>query len=312
MLHLISITIDNYFMQHSLLERIGRGEILVADGAMGTMLFENGLSSGECPESFNLSHPEILEKIASQYLAAGADIIQTNTFGASRLKLTQYHLEADLEGIIRSAVRCVKKGVTENAFVSASCGPSGELLLPYGTIPEETMFDNYTELMAFLVSEGVDVICIETMTDLNEASLAVRAAKSISPETPVMATMTFDKIPKGYYTVMGVSVENAVEGLERAGADIIGSNCGHGIDNMIEITKQIRSLSHKSILIQANAGLPLQENGKLVYPESPSYFYDRIGQLIEAGASIIGGCCGTTPDHIRAIRQVVDKSLRVS
>lgn len=299
-------------MKRSLLERLKHGEILVADGAMGTMLFENGLSPGECPESFNLSHPEILEHIASQYLAAGADIIQTNTFGASRLKLSQYHFETELEGIIRSAVRCVKKGVSENAFVSASCGPSGELLLPYGTIPEKTMFDNYTELMAFLLSEGVDVICIETMTDLNEATLAVRAAKSISPETPVMATMTFDKIPKGYYTVMGVSIENAVEGLESAGADIIGSNCGHGIDNMIEITKQIRSLSHKPILIQANAGLPLQETGKLVYPESPSYFYDRIGQLIEAGASIIGGCCGTTPEHIRAIRKVVNSYIDIT
>ena len=302
-------------MKIALLNRLKQGDVLVADGAMGTMLFEQGLSAGDCPESYNLSHPEILEKIASQYLESGADIIQTNTFGASRIKLAQYHLEEQLEEMIRAAVSCVRKAVGVRAYVSASCGPSGEMLLPYGSVTEEAMYENYREQMSIFIGAGIDVICIETMTDLNEAALAVRAAKSVSPDTPVMATMTFDKIPKGYYTIMGVSVEQAVKGLTEAGANIIGSNCGHGIDNMIDIAQQLRSHSDKPILIQANAGLPLHENGRLVYPESPSYFSDRIGQLIEAGASIIGGCCGTTPEHIRAIRQIVDTkfmSLRVS
>jgi 5-methyltetrahydrofolate--homocysteine methyltransferase len=287
-------------------ERLNRGEILVADGAMGTMLFQKGLAPGDCPESYNLSRPEILEDIARQYLAAGAEIIQTNTFGASRLKLTQYYLEEKLEEIIRSAVYCVRKAVGDKAYISASCGPSGEMLLPYGTISEEAMFENFREQMAAFSKAGVDVICIETMTDLNEAVLAIRAAKAAMPATPLMATMTFDKIPRGYFTVMGVSIEKAVEGLTHAGADIVGSNCGHGIDKMIDIASQIRALTDKPILIQSNAGLPLQENGQLVYPESPAYFSDRIEALIEAGANIIGGCCGTTPDHVRAIRTVVD------
>ncbi len=293
-------------MKTRLLDRLEQDKILVADGAMGTMLFDRGLTSGECPESYNLSHPEILVGIAAAYLEAGAEIVQTNTFGASRLKLAAYHLEDRLEEIILSAVTCVKKGVGDKAYVSASCGPSGEMLLPYGTIAEEAMFDNFSEAMSFFSKAGVDVVCIETMTDLNEAMLAVRAAKSVMPETPVMATMTFDKIPKGYFTVMGVNIKKAVEGLTQAGADIIGSNCGHGIDNMIEITREIRTLTGMPILIQANAGLPLHEAGRLVYPESPSYFSDRIERLIEAGASIVGGCCGTTPDHIRAIRKVVN------
>ena len=147
------------------------------------------------------------------------------------------------------------------------------------------------------------------MTDLREATIAVKAAKNINSEIPVIVSMTFDKIPKGYYTIMGVNIEDAVKGLEDAGADIIGSNCGNGIDNMIEIAKQIKELSDRPILIQSNAGIPDINDGEIVYPESPSYFEDKTLELIKAGVSIIGGCCGTTPEHIQAIRKVVDSTI---
>jgi len=225
-----------------ILERLRSGDILVADGAMGTMLFQRGLQPGQCPESFNLAQPAMLEEIASLYLQAGADIVQTNTFGGSPVKLAGFGLAAQAGLINRSAVACVRSAVGERAYVSGSCGPSGEMLKPYGSVDEETLSRSFREQLCALIDAGVDLVCVETMTDLREASLAIQAAKSISPATPVMATMTFDRIPRGYYTIMGVGIDKAVEGLTGAGADIIGSNCGHGVDNMIEIARQIRAL----------------------------------------------------------------------
>ncbi|HLB01440.1 MAG TPA: homocysteine S-methyltransferase family protein, partial [Bacteroidota bacterium] len=275
-----------------ILERLRSGEILVADGAMGTMLFRRGLRPGDCPESFNLTHPEMLEEIAALYLGAGADIIQTNTFGGSPLKLSHYGLQTQTAQINRIAVSCVKKAAGGRAYVSGSCGPSGEMLKPYGTLEEETMSKSFREQVSALAGAGVDLLCVETMTDLREASLAVRAAKSVSPSTPVMATMTFDRIPKGYYTIMGVGIEQAIEGLSGAGADIVGSNCGHGIDTMIGIARHMRKLTGLPIVIQSNAGLPEPKGDDVIYPESPSYFAEKTIELIEAGVSIVGGCCG--------------------
>ncbi len=294
-----------------ILERLKNGEVLVADGAMGTMLFQRGLKPGECPELINLTRPEILEEIALLYLQSGADIIQTNTFGGSPIKLANYQLDKKTEEINRIAASVVKKIISGKAYVSGSCGPSGEMLLPFGNIDEETMFNSFNEQMSSLIIAGVDLLCVETMTDIQEIAIAVKAAKSISPTIPVMATMTFEKIPRGFYTIMGVSIERAVEGLTEAGADIIGSNCGHGIDAMIEIAKQIKTLSDKPVAIQSNAGLPIHKDNEIVYPESPSYFSEKAAELVQSGVSIIGGCCGTTPGHIRAIRKVVDSIPRI-
>jgi len=219
----------------NILERLADGEILVADGAMGTMLFQRGLRPGDCPELLNLTKPELLEEIAKIYFEVGADIIQTNTFGGSPFKLSDYKLEDKCEEINSSAVKNVRKVVNGRAYISGSCGPSGRLLEPYGDTSSEKLLDGFERQTKALITAGVDLICIETMTDLNEAVLGVKAVKNNFPEFPVMASMTFDKIPRGYYTIMGVSIEDAVKGLENAGADIIGSNCGNGIDNMIEI-----------------------------------------------------------------------------
>ncbi len=174
------------------------------------------------------------------------------------------------------------------------------------------MATNFTDQLTALIGAGVDLVCVETMTDLREASIAVRAAKSVSASTPVMATMTFDRIPRGFYTIMGVGIEQAVEGLCAAGADIIGSNCGHGIDTMVEIARRMKALSGRPIVIQSNAGLPVRQGNDVAYPESPAYFSEKTIELIEAGVSIVGGCCGTTPDHIRAIRESVDSLRRAT
>jgi len=290
----------------NLLKRLKNGEILVADGAMGTMLMDFGLRPGEPPELLNLTNTKALEEIASLYLDAGADIIQTNTFGASPIKLSFYSLEDKAEEINRNAVLVVRKVVKDRAYISASCGPSGKLLKPYGEVEPEEIYCSFERQIKSLISAGVDIICIETMTDLKEATLAIKAAKTISPSTPVIATMTFDPTPKGFYTVMGVNIEDAAQGLEEAGADIIGSNCGNGIENMIKISKEFKKFSSLPLIIRSNAGIPRMQGNEPIYPETPEFMAEKAKELVSIGISIIGGCCGTTPEHIKVLRKMVD------
>jgi len=287
-------------------ERLADGEVLVADGAMGTMLLARGLESGACPESISLDRPEILQEIARLYLEVGADIIQTNTFGGCPLKLAMYGLDDQAEEINRAAVRAVRNAVNDRALVSGSCGPSGAMLKPYGDTELEEMYGAFRRQMEALIGAGVDIICIETMTAAEEAALAIQAAKDVKGNIPVMATMTFDATPRGYYTIMGVTVEQAAAELISAGADVIGSNCGNGIEPMIEIARLFRACTDRPLLIQPNAGLPETKDGELVYGESPEFMAEKARELIAAGVSIIGGCCGTTPEHIRVLRATVD------
>lgn len=288
-----------------LLERLKTGEVIIADGAMGSLLMSRGLPSGMSPESFNLTHPEILKEIAELYFHAGAEIVQTNTFGGSSLKLTNYGLEDKTEEINRNAVTAVKDAVGEEAYVSGSCGPTGKMLKPFGDTEPEMMYDSFYQQLEALINAGINIVCIETMTDINEAIQAVKAARDISTSIPVMATMTFDPTPRGFFTVMGVSIEMAVKDLEAAGADIVGSNCGNGIEKMIEIAKEFKKFAKVPLIIQSNAGLPELKENVPVYPETPEFMAEKGKELVEAGVSIIGGCCGTTPDHIRAFRSVL-------
>lgn len=288
-----------------ILKRLERGEIFVADGAMGSLLMQRGLRAGTPPESFNLSHPEILEEIARLYVDAGAEILQTNTFGASPLKLADYSLAGNTERINRNALIALRKAIDGNVYVSASCGPSGKLLKPYGNTDREELYDNFSQQLSVLIKEGIDMVCVETMTDIQEAVLAVEAAKSISSDIPVMATMTFDSTPRGFYTIMGVDITTAVKQLSGAGADIIGSNCGNGIEKMVLIAREFKKLTEIPLIIQSNAGLPELRNNQPYYPETPEFMAEKSKDLIRAGVSIVGGCCGTTPDHIRKIRQTL-------
>jgi 5-methyltetrahydrofolate--homocysteine methyltransferase len=294
---------------NDLLGRLAAGEVLVADGALGTMLMERGLAPGECPESVNLARPAVLEEIAGLYLEAGAQIIQTNTFGGSPAKLALYGLEAQADAINHAAVAAARRAVGERAYVSGSCGPSGRLLKPYGDAEPGEIYASFLRQARALVAAGVDLICVETMTDLAEAVLAIRAAKCAAGAIPVAATMTFDRTPRGFFTVMGVDVPRAAAGLAEAGADIVGSNCGNGIENMVAIARGFGERTRLPILIQSNAGLPEREGDRVVYKETPPIMAARVPELIRAGVAIIGGCCGTTPAHIRAIREAVDRAL---
>lgn len=290
----------------SILSRVGRGYPLVADGASGTMLMERGLEPGLAPESFNLKSPEILEEVARLYVEAGADLIHTNTFGGSSLKLASQHLGDEVEAVNRSAVVAARRAAGEKVVVSLSCGPTGRLLKPYGDADPEMVSESFRRQLEVAIAAGVDAVTVETMTDLAEARLAVKAARSISDSLPVLATMTFDATSRGFFTIMGVSIEEAAVGLEEVGADVIGSNCGNGIEKMIEIARELSKVSRLPLLIQANAGLPQLRDGRAFYPETPDFMAEKARELVDLGVAIIGGCCGTTPQHIRELRRIVD------
>lgn len=286
--------------------KLSKEKVLVSDGAIGSLLFEKGLNPGDCPERFNLERPEILAEIALSYLQAGADIIQTNTFGASPLKLSDYDLEDKTEEINKKAVEIVKQVVDSKALVSGSVGPTGKMLLPYGDIEPVAMKENYKRQIGTLIESGVDLLCIETMTDLNEAVIAIQSARELSQDIPIISTMTFDVLPQGCVTIMGNKISEVCAKLEEAGANVIGSNCGNGTDNMVTIAKEFIANSQLPIIIQSNAGIPTIIDDQVIYQETPEEFADFTKILLKLGVSIIGGCCGTTPDHIRAIRQTVD------
>jgi 5-methyltetrahydrofolate--homocysteine methyltransferase len=288
------------------IERLRDGETLCGDGAWGTQLMARGLEPGDSPEAFNLSRPEVLAEVATLYVEAGADLITTNTFGGSPLNLASYGLDDRTEEINRAAVEVIRSVVGDRAYVSASIGPTGKILTPYGDTEPEVVGEAFVRQIGALVAAGADLLCIETMIDLREAELAIKAARFVSADIPVIATMTFDPTPRGFFTVMGVTIERACSELVEAGADIVGSNCGNGIDRMVEIAREFTRYASVPVIIQSNAGLPEHHAGELTYPESPDFMATRVGKLMDLGVSIIGGCCGTTPAHIRAIRAAVD------
>lgn len=293
-----------------LAERLAGGDVLVSDGAMGTQLFAWGLKVGACTEAWNLERPELLEKVARLYAEAGADIVHTNSFGANPITLAGYGLQDRCEEINLAAVSLARAGAGEGVIVSASIGPTGRTLLPLGDLEPERAAEAYRRQAAAMAEGGVDAFSVETMTDLNEARLAVEACREVAPQLPVMATMTFDRAHRGWLTIMGVDPAEAAAGLAEAGADVVGSNCGNGAEAMVEVARALREATDLPLLIQPNAGLPVLEKGVMVYRETPEFMAGHARRLLDLGVGIIGGCCGTTPAHIRALRDLVDGGSR--
>jgi 5-methyltetrahydrofolate--homocysteine methyltransferase len=287
--------------------RLRSGPPIVADGAWGTMLLARGLPVGRAPETWTLEHPQIVADIAREYLDAGAEVLTTNTFGASAARLKQHGLEPSLDAINRRGVEILREVAQERAWISASIGPSGLLLAPIGTADPAEVADGFQRQIQALASAGADVLCIETMTDVVEAVLAVRAARAVAPALPIVATMTFDITRRGAFTVMGVSVERAAGALEEAGADLVGANCGTGIDAMVQVAREFARHTQLPISVRANAGLPHRRGTDVVYLETPDRFAAAVGDLMSAGVAIVGGCCGTTPAHIAAIAAALKK-----
>jgi 5-methyltetrahydrofolate--homocysteine methyltransferase len=295
----------------SLLERIAAGGILISDGAMGTFLHAKGLQAGECPESWCISHPDVVQGIAEAYIAAGSDIVETNSFGGSVYKLKAYGMGDRVAEFNSAASALARKAMGDKGFVAASIGPTGHIAEEEGgDVTAQDLYNAFKEQAMALAEGAADAICVETMSSLVEAVQAVKAAKE-NTSLPVICTFTFEPGARGFRTMMGLKPDRAAREAVAAGADIIGSNCGNGIANMIEITRQMRAAAPNTpILIHANAGAPVVENGKTVFKETPEYMASRVKELVEAGANIIGGCCGTNPGHIAAMAKAAASAAR--
>lgn len=281
-------------------------KILLSDGAWGTEIAKRGFEPGICPELLNINEAIMIREIAESYINAGADIILTNTFGGSPQKLAKYGLEDRLEELNEAGVRLSVEISNGRALVLATMGPTGEFLAPLGLTTVEEMTESFARQVKVFAAGGADAVLIETMTDLGEIKCALQAVKEYS-DFEVICSMTFDKGVKGYATMMGITPNEAAEELEAVGADVVGSNCGAGIDNIIDVARILKTATGLPLWFKPNAGLPELVEGKTVYRETPQKMALHVPALVDAGADFIGGCCGTTPEHIGEFRETIDK-----
>lgn len=288
----------------NLLERL-KDEVLVCDGAMGTMLMAKGMPEGACPDYWGIKNKKVLASIHKAYIDAGCDMVITNTFGANAIKLKKFRLEKKAPDINKKAVEIAKETTKGKAYILGDVGPSGEYLKPVGDIEPEEMLHVFTEQIKALQEAGVDAIILETMSDLEELKTAIMAAKE-NIKLPLIASMTFQRTAKkGFRTTSGISIPQFVNDSLLSGCDIIGANCTITIADMVKLISEMRKLTTSFLIAQPNAGLPRLVGNKTVYEQSPDEFKEFLPQLIEAGANIIGGCCGTTPEYIHRIKEVL-------
>jgi 5-methyltetrahydrofolate--homocysteine methyltransferase len=286
----------------NILERLQSGP-LVCDCAMGTELQKLGLKAGEeLGELWNLSEDRVkVQSIHRANVEAGADVILTNTFGANPFKLAHYGVEDRLDDINRAGVRIAREVAGADGFVAGDVGPSGEILEDWGgTRTKEELYEGFHRQVLALAEGGADAIIVETMMDLEEAKLAVSAAKEHT-DLPVIASMAFSKVQDGFKTLWGVRPEDAVKELLAVGADIVGTNCGITIEDMVALIRQMRAVTDAPLIAQPNAGQPEVVDGQTIYRQTMREMAGHVGALREAGADIIGGCCGTTPEYIREV-----------
>ena len=297
-----------------LLHEVIRTRALVCDGAMGTQLMAANLEPGGCGEYWNVIHPERILAIQRRYVAAGADCLITNTFGASRLMLRRHGHDDALRDINRSAVRIARQAFGDRTgWVLGDIGPLGAIVEPYGDLPEAEARAAYEEQAGVLVEAGVDAVIIETHTGIEETALAIAAARAVNAPC-IIPSLSYDLSADGtfYVTMMGVLPDRAAAFFEEQGAHVAALNCGTGVDMAAvpAIVRQYREHCSLPAMAQPNAGLPVLRGGKAVYLQSPEDMADSVPQVLAAGASIIGSCCGSTPDHTAALRCAVDAAGR--
>ncbi len=290
----------------SILERLKNGEILFCDGAMGTFLQAKGLQPGQCPELWCVDRAEDVMDIHRQYRAAGSDIVECNTFGGSPYKLRHYNLAERCFELNAAAARIAREVAGDTQYVLGSIGPTGEFMAPLGLEPEENFIAAFAEQAKGLEAGGADLVIIETMTALEECAAGVKAAKANTSLT-VIASFTFDpQANGGYASMMGIRPDVFARAMVELGADIIGVNCGTGPDHAIEMVKILKDNAPDTpIMAMPNAGMPTLEDGRTVFKETPEQMAQKAPLLVKAGANIIGGCCGTGPAHISAMKKAI-------
>ncbi|MCE7746116.1 MAG: hypothetical protein GPJ52_13375 [Candidatus Heimdallarchaeota archaeon] len=283
-----------------------RKRIVILDGGMGSFLIDKGLPPGTPPEDWNVSNPKEVQEIHKSYYDAGSDVVFTNTFGGSMLKLMAHKHGSSIEEFNKKAVELAREICPEQGYVAGDIGPSGAFLPPVGKATEEDFYNNFLEQARYLSEAGVDLFIVETMVDIKEAEAAVKAIREIST-LPILASMTYKKTKRGYFTIMGNPVELCVKVLEEAGADIIGANCTLGSDEMVDLIPLLRKETNLPISVKPNAGQPQLIDGKTIYNATPQDFARDISAMIESGANVVGGCCGSTPEFIKEIAEKVKR-----
>jgi len=286
-------------------------EIILADGAMGTMLFEAGLQFGDLPEVWNIAHPDLVRAVQRGYLQAGAQMLLTNTFGGNRFRLAMHNLDRRVAELNRTGavtLRAEVEAAGNRALVAGDIGPSGEILAPLGTLEYGDAVAGFAEQAQALISGGVDVIWIETMSALEEMRAAMEGVRQVSPDTPIIATMTIDTRGR---TMMGVTPEQAVKAMSEWGAAAVGGNCGNGPDEILGVIQKMHAAAPDLVLVaKSNAGLPELVHGKAVYTTGPQAMAGYSAAVKAAGARIIGACCGSTPAHLQAMAEVLGVNHR--
>src|SRR6266850_4414124 len=297
-------------LKHPFLKRLEQGVVL-ADGAMGTILYDRGITFDRSFDLLNLQEPALVQSIHRDYIRAGAELIETNTFGASRIRLAAHGGEIhDARRVNRAGAqlaRNAREEVGEAVFVAGAIGPLGKPVAPLGTITREEAFDAYREQVEGLVEGGVDLLIIETQTDLAEAGIAIEAARSVTDHHPLVLQMTFTEDGRTLYGAYPEDVARDVEGKQ---VDVLGANCSVGPQKLLEIVERLRRKSRLPISVMPNAGLPRYVNGRFVYLSSPEYLAEYATRFAAAGARLIGGCCGTTPVHTRKMRDALRASAK--
>lgn len=282
------------------------GTPILADGAMGTMLFSNGLEFGDPPEVWNLTHPDVIRRVHRGYLEAGSSILLTNTFGGNRFRLALHGLEGRVDELNRTAAILLRSEVDAaggEVLVAGDIGPSGQIMSPLGTLEFDEAVDGFAEQARALVAGGADVLWIETMSALDEIHAAIEGARTAAPEIPIIATMTFDTRGR---TMMGVTPEQATEALVGWGVQAIGGNCGNGPDELVPVIAKMHAAAPDAVIVaKSNAGIPELVDMRTVYRAAPEEMAARGVEFREAGARVVGACCGSTPEHLARMREAL-------
>ena len=280
-------------------------KIILFDGGMGSEIFKRGIKPGKLPDTYNIEKPAIIYEIHKAYYDAGADMCQSNTFGASFLNLQTYKVENQIREINERALENIKKARPSNRLIVADIGPSGQFRPPVGNAKPDQWVSSFVKQVNVL-EEGVDLWHIETMSDIEEMIAAIEAIKSISTK-PIISSMTYKKTKRGFFTIMGDSLEKCVDIQEKANVDVIGANCTLGSDEMVLLIKELKNLTDRPVSAKPNAGQPrIDNNNRAHYDQPIKDFVSDIHEIIQLGAKVVGGCCGTSPDTIREIKKVID------
>ena len=284
-----------------------KNNILLSDGATGTFLQSKGLEPGGCPELMNVEKEEAVIEMADRYFKSGSDFVLTNTFGGSPFMLKKYGYEDKVEEFNKKGAMIAKSVSPDGKFVFGSIGPTGEFIEPLGAVTEKEMSYGFERQINGLLEGGVDGIIFETQMAIEELVLGIKTAKKIT-NLPIIGSMVFDKGPRGFFTMMGVSPKKAADDIYNAGGDVIATNCGNGSEIMVDLANELKQSSKLPVMVQSNAGIPKIKNKKVIYDETPEFMIKNYQKFIDIGISIVGGCCGTTFDHIEAFRNLINEN----